>query len=366
VRIVALEVLPYALPLVEPLATARGTIAQRTGCVVRLRASDGTIGLGDAAPHPHDTAQDAAKLRAQLKRAAQWLVGADLEQEDPLLDAAGRLGGAVAMGLDVALHDLLARARRVPLVELLGGSRRAVVASALLGADAAGDARRARSAGFVVAKLKAAADPARLAGTVAAVQRAAPGLALRLDVNGAWSVATARDVVASLPARGIDWLEQPVPAQQLDALAEIRGRAHARGLRIAADEAVTGPEAVRRIAAQRAADVVVLKLVQVGGLRAALAAAGVARAAGLDVVVTTGIDSGIGTAAALHLASLLQASAPAGATPPAAGVATGALLARDLVHERLAPRAVMPLPQGAGLGVTLDEGALDVPLRASA
>jgi len=365
-RIVAAEVLPYALPLATRLETARGAITHRAGCILRLRAEDGSLGIGDAAPHPHDVARSSGALRDALAAEARWLVGARLAHADRLVAAASRLGRAAASGIDLALRDLCARVRGESLVELLGGARREVVASALLGEDPAADARAALAAGFRVAKLKAPADPHALPALVDAIRGAAPGLALRIDANGAWGADLACAALAGLPRDGIEWLEQPVPAWDLDALARVRDAAQGRGLRIAADEAVTGPEAVRRIASARAADVVVLKLVQVGGLRRALAAAEVAAASGLDVAVTTAIDSGVGTAAALHLAAVLQARpAVGGGAPPAAGVATGGLLARDLLREPLVPRARMALPAGPGLGVVLDESALSSSTRAA-
>ena len=358
-RIVAVDVVPYAVPLVAPLATARGALRCRVGCVVRVRADDGTTGIGDAAPHPRIGTAGLAALEAELAPFARWLVGAQVERCDGLLEAAGRLGGAAAMGVDTALHDLLARARGVAVVELLGGARRRVAASALLGADAVRSARAACDAGFRVAKLKASADPYALAGVVAALRSEVPGLALRLDANGSWDVATACAVVRALPRDGIEWIEQPVTGWDLSGLAQVRRVAQARGHAIAADEAVTGPTAVRRIAAAGAADVVVLKLQQLGGLRRALASAQAASAAGLRVVVTTGIDTSLGTAAALHLAAAVAAlgNGASGVDSPDAGLATTHLLAGDIVREPLAPAPSLT-PQGPGLGVVLDERAL--------
>ncbi len=78
-----------------------------------------------------------------------------------------------------------------------------------------------------------------------------------------------------------------------------------------------------------------------------------AAVAGASVVVTTTIDTGIGTAAALHLAATLP---PGG---PACGLATGSLLAADLITRPLVARCGrMELPDGPGLGVELDEGQL--------
>jgi L-alanine-DL-glutamate epimerase-like enolase superfamily enzyme len=91
----------------------------------------------------------------------------------------------------------------------------------------------------------------------------------------------------------------------------------------------------------------------VGGLGAARRIVDMALAAGMSVVVTTTIDAGIGTAAALHLAATLPEPAPA------CGLATGHLLAADLIAPPLVARGGrMDLPAGAGLGVRLDDRAL--------
>jgi len=354
VTIVGVDLLPYAVPLATPLATARGTLARRVGCVVRLRTDDGHVALGDAAPHPHDGEDALPRLRSALGEATRWLCGASIARADELIDVATRLGGAVAMGIDLALHDLLARVRGVAVAELLGGARCDVDASALLaGDDEIAAARAAAAAGYETVKLKAGADRRTLAARVRAIRDAVPTVALRIDPNGAWSADDACATVAALAPRALELLEQPVAAGDLDGLARVRSLAQTRGIRIAADEAVTGPEAVRRIAALGAADVVVVKLVQVGGLRRALETVAAARSAALGVMVTTGLDAGVATAAALHLAAVVQHLTPA-AERLAHGVATGALLATDLVDAPIVPAPRMPLPDGAGLGVTLD------------
>jgi o-succinylbenzoate synthase len=351
VRIRDVRVEAFALPFRRPLASARGVVARRAGFVVRIVADDGTEGLGEAAPHPHASPTGQASLRAQLLDAAARLRGADLAHADALLDASGAIGGAAAMGLDMALHDVVARLRGVPVAVLLGGACRSLRASALLGGDVVASATAAAVAGFRVAKLKAEPDPDATIATVAKVLRAAPGLALRLDANGAWDVERTTRVLHALDPAHVAWLEQPVPHDHLDALAEVRRRACRLGHRVAADESVRGPDDVRRIAERGAADVVVVKLVQTGGLRRAVATADAARAAGFDVVVTTGLESSLGTAAALHLGCALAARG--GSEPLDAGVATADVLAADLADVPIAAAPVMAPPAGAGLGVTL-------------
>jgi L-alanine-DL-glutamate epimerase-like enolase superfamily enzyme len=122
---------------------------------------------------------------------------------------------------------------------------------------------------------------------------------------------------------------------------------------IAADEAVTGLEAVKALIGAFAADVLIVKPMAVGGVGPARTIVELGTLAALRVVVTTTIDTGIGVAAALHLAATLPRPIPA------CGLATGSLLAADLLSEPLRVRdGEMILPAGPGLGVALHEGQL--------
>lgn len=349
-RIAEVALQPFSLPLRAALATARGPVAERSGVLVRLIAEDGAEGLGEATPHPHDGDAGLARLGHDLAHAAMELRGADLARADELIDVAGTLDRAAAMGLDMALHDLIARRRGIGVAELLGGACVPVTASALLDGDVVASAASAAAAGFRTVKLKAGPDVEATCALARDVARAAPALSLRIDANGAWDLERTQRALDRLDPARIAWLEQPVPADDRDGLAAACGHALARGHRIAADECVRGPEDVRALAARHGADVIVVKLVQVGGLRRAIATAVAARAAGLDVVVTTGLESSLGSAAALHLASALAARGEA-ALP--AGIATTGLFAEDLVEVPVVAAPSMRPPAGPGLGITL-------------
>jgi L-alanine-DL-glutamate epimerase-like enolase superfamily enzyme len=122
---------------------------------------------------------------------------------------------------------------------------------------------------------------------------------------------------------------------------------------IAADEDITDIDAAHRVLQLGAAQILVLKPMVVGGLRPARRIIELAQAAGVAVVVTTTLDAGVGTAAALHLAATL----PQGS--PACGLATGDLLTSDLLVRPLTvDGGRMQLPDGPGLGVELDRAKL--------
>ena len=344
---------PWVLPLRAALATAYGAVAQRSGYAIRLRAHDGTTGTGEALPHPAAPPETTVGLYEALRAGAVALRAAAPAPLATLVEMLRDLPPPVASGLDMALHDLAARSAGCSVAMLLGPvRRRSILTSTLLEgrtpAELAAAARRAQAAGFRDAKIKVGADLDEAVGRVSSVRRAAPGLALRVDANGAWTGTRAGAAARRLRPFDLAWLEQPAPPGDLDGLVAAR----AGGIRIAADESVTGPAAVHALAAARAVDVIVLKLVQLGGLAAALATARAATACGLAVTVTTALESSLGTAAAIHLAAVL----PDPLLP--CGLATTQLLAVDPVNPSIPALPQLALPCGPGLGVQLAPAAM--------
>ena len=306
-----IEVAPYRLKLAQPLRTSRGASAVREGFVVRVH-EDGLVGQGEAL--------------------ADGVTAEDLRAAQPRTPA-GRCA------LEQARLDIDAQRCGVPLARLLDPRAPLVVpASALLSADSAADlareARRAAADGFRTVKLKVGKgdDYAR-----AAVVRDAAGadVKLRLDANGAWQAPEALRRLAELSPLGIELCEQPTR--------DLRGLARSP-VPIAADEMLTDdPEG-----ALERAQAVVLKPMALGGLLPALDLAKRAVARGLRVIVTTSLEGAIGRAGAAHLAAAVLALG----AQPAAGLATGRLLAEDLCEDPLAPRSgVVQIPEEPGLGL---------------
>lgn len=355
-KIVRLSWSTFRLPLRAPFPTAGGTMTHREGLVLRLTGEGGIVGLGEASPHPALGPGALAEVEAALERLAPRLLGAELERLE--VAPGPQVPPALACALDTAALDALARAGRVPLARLLSDRRRGAVPvnatiAAETDAEAACQAAAARDAGFACVKLKVGMGRSlrEERRRVAAVREAlGPAVRLRLDANGAWDRKQAIRTIRALRGFDLELVEQPLPAGDPEGMAWVRSRV---GVPIAADEDVTGPAAAGRLLEAAAADFLVVKPMVVGGLRPALRIAGMAMAAGAHVIVTTTVDAGIGTAAALHLAAAL----PAGG--PACGLATGSLLAADIVARPLAPEGGrLALPEGPGLGLELDEGAL--------
>jgi L-alanine-DL-glutamate epimerase-like enolase superfamily enzyme len=264
---------------------------------------------------------------------------------------------ALACAIDTALLDLEGQRRGVPVARLLSDQPlRAVTVNAVVGSGGAAAtvafAGEAVAAGYGVLKLKVAAGALEAdVERVAAVRRAHPDARIRLDANGAWTEAEATTALASLARFDIELVEQPVRASAVRALGRLRRR---RLLSVAADEAVSGPGAVEALIEQRAADLLVLKPMRLGGPRRSLAIARRAAEAGVPSFVTTTFDSSIGTATALHLAAAL------GGGRPADGLSTVDHLSADLVTRPLRPRrGVLRAPVRPGLGVDLRASSVE-------
>ncbi len=150
---------------------------------------------------------------------------------------------------------------------------------------------------------------------------------VRIDANGAWSVDEALERIPMLDveAGGLQYVEQPCAS--VEELAEVRRRLTA-DVPVAADESVRRAADPLRVVREEAADVVVLKVQPLGGVRACL---DLAEQVGLPVVVSSALESSVGLAAGVALAAALPE------LPYACGLATSQLLGRDVVADRLLP-----------------------------
>jgi O-succinylbenzoate synthase len=150
-----------------------------------------------------------------------------------------------------------------------------------------------------------------------------PSGALRVDANAAWDVDEAARALTELARFDLEYAEQPVPT--LEEMALLRRRVD---VRLAADESIRTAEDPLRVAGLEAADIVVLKVQPLGGVRACLE---IAEACGLPVVVSSALETSVGIAAGVALAAALPE------LPYACGLGTVTLLDGDVCDYPLVP-----------------------------
>ena len=181
--------------------------------------------------------------------------------------------------------------------------------------------------GCGTAKVKVAERGQQPADDIARVEAVRDALGpagkIRVDANGGWDVDQAERMLAALDRFGLEYAEQPCAA--LGDLAALRRRVN---VPVAADESLRRAEDPLKVAAAEAADLVVLKVQPLGGVRAALR---VADACGLPAVVSSAVETSVGLAAGVALAAALPE------LPYACGLGTATMLTGDVTTDPLVP-----------------------------
>lgn len=305
------------VPFRAPFVTAAGPWTARESWVVMLRGQDGRVGVGESVLE--DEAHVAGLDAAQLDLDRRW-------------DAAGWVG--VNATIDAGRID-------------------AVVIAA----------ERAVQLGYRTLKLKAGSSDsaASLRERLTAVRSAVGGaVALRLDANGSWDLPGAIERLTALRDARLQYVEQPLPAEAVDAMTALRGVV---GVPVAADEAVTSVATARTILEAGAADVLVVKPARVGGPGPAAAIAAMAAERGVPVVISSLFETGIGLATGIACAAALPDVPGWPAAERDHGLATADALADDLIVDPLVvEQGRIRAPGGpgsGGLGVVLDAAAVE-------
>jgi L-Ala-D/L-Glu epimerase len=340
---VRLEVGHRRLRLARPLETSYGSVRTRELLAVAITDSDGVTGYGEAAPlEPYDGVS-VARVERALERYRPVLARFDGAEGARLVDACRDLDPlpAALAAIDLALWDRAGRRAGKPVASLLTDAPAAEVPvnatlSALDRAGVAEQAVAAVRAGFTCLKVKVGIGDD--AGRVAAARAAAgPEVALRLDANGAWSVAEAVRAIEALSPAGLELVEEP--AHGLGAVREVRERV---AVRVSIDETAGEPGAL----GAGVADAVCLKISRCGGISGLLVAAALVRASGAEVYLASSLDGPLGVAAAVHAAAALASRGPV----PPCGLATLSLF--EEIEDPLPARGGrISLPVLGGLGV---------------
>ena len=148
---------------------------------------------------------------------------------------------------------------------------------------------------------------------------------LRLDANGRWSLEQAEKALLGLSEFSIDYVEQPVTTV-LD-MVELRTRLKGSGIRLAADELIRESNGLEEIISSGAADVAVFKVSPLGGIDSTLELARTAHAAGLDIVLSSALETSVGLSWGIRAAALLRQEL---GSLPDAGLGTSVFFAEDV------------------------------------
>lgn len=352
------------VPLRRPHKFARVTMSAQPVLLAYVHTHGGVVGVGEGVVPggPWWGGESVESMKVTIDTyLAPLLVGRRVDDIEGLWrDMGDRVSANLCAktALEVALHDAWGRALGVPVHTLLGGlARTSIDVTWALGAEpeqvvveealAKLQAGEHRSFKLKMGALDPEEDTRRVC-TIA--EKLAGAASVRVDLNARWDLLTSRTWLPRLVAAGVDLIEQPVPGEQIEAMAELNALLP---VPVMADESLRTPLDAIRIARLGAADVFSIKTTKVGGLRRARDIVAIGAAAGIPSHGGTSIESAIGTAASLHLAC----AAP--------GVTWGSELFGPLLFAEEIARiplryadGSLHLPEGPGLGVEPDPDAV--------
>ncbi len=331
----------------------------RYALLLWMQTDDGIMGVGEASPPGSASEERIAEIGAMLHDLAPTTIGLTPTMAFDVVSALTphtAEGDVLRFGLETATLDLIGQQRLRPIEDLLNG----VIDWVPICADvsfvepdeAARQAKQAVDDGFICVKLSIGSRFAEHDVAVVRAVREAIGydIALRADADEAWSPDRAITTLKLLEPYNLEFVEQPVMNLDLKGMAEVR---RSVSMPIAADESQRTLADAESIIEAGAADVLIVKPTLAGGVRATQAIMALAAQNGLRSVIASSMETGVGTAAALHLASCLGEA-------EASGLTSGRWLESDLLVHPLVPvRGHITVPQTPGLGIEVDRDAVD-------
>lgn len=359
-KIERVEVMGIAMPLIGEFKDAYDSkLIQKSG-ILRITANSGAVGLGNFDPAPgysQETVEESLRmLESGLAPLVAGMDPTNIHRVLAKIESAveGYLDAKAA--LEMACVDLTARAYGVSVHAYLGGAiKETLLFNAWIGMlppeEAAAETLAWKQRGFRSAKIKVGEDIEADRDRIQAIRAVVgPEFKLRIDANASYDVDTSIKLVHMVAPYGLQLFEQPVAADDLAGMAQVRRAASAVGLPIMADESVLDHASLLRIIEADAADLVKVKVTKQGGFLSTRRMIATAEAAGLRCVIGHGFGLGINTMAEIMLAAT-SANVLDGLE------CVGPLKTADdiITHKLDLSAGSLPLPAGPGLGVTIDE-----------
>jgi muconate cycloisomerase len=364
-KITAIDTYSLIFPVAEIYGGAAGTLEDCRSLIARVETENGIEGWGEATQgRPGNTYETIETMQIMARKYfAPVLIGTDIEATGAALETLQQTRSGHPLtkaALETALFDALGKLYRVPLYRFLGGPyRTAIELVGGLGLDLGPESISQRASelkrdGFGTFKIKIGGkDRKQDVARVAAVRDAVGANAtIRVDGNGIYSFAEAREILAELRRFDIADAEQPLARADLDSFAELRRTV---GIPIAAQESVSSPEEALAMLEAKAADLLKIKLTHIGGFRKGIQVAAVVGAKGLPVVVGQGSAcTTILSAAEMHLHASLRNAQPGGEM-------TGFLRLgeQDIFSPLQVVNGKVFLPSQPGLGIEVDKEKLE-------
>jgi L-Ala-D/L-Glu epimerase len=347
------------LPLKQPFIISYHTYDDMPSIILEMETDEGIIGYGEAVADEHVTGETWESTFQVLEHTlAPKLIGENpfhIEKIHELMDKAIYNTPTAKAAIDIACYDVMGKKINQPVYQLLGGRyheefQLTHVLSITEPDTMAEEAARMIEDGFHSFKMKVGTDIDLDIERIRKVrERIGMEVPIRVDVNQGWKNSSQTlKALRHLQNLNIDWLEQPVMADDIDGMVRIKSRTD---IPLMIDEGLKGIREMREIIGKQAADKVNIKLMKSGGIYPAVKLAHMAEMAGMECQVGSMVESSIASAAGFHVAFSKKVITSVELTGPIKFSKDIGDLHYDIPFIRLAEKA--------GLGVKVDKDILE-------
>ncbi|KAB2336120.1 dipeptide epimerase [Cytobacillus depressus] len=309
-KITAIHLHAIHLPLHVPFVVSYHSYNDMPSLIVKIETDEGIIGYGEGVADEHVTGESLQSIFQIIKHTlAPALIGQNPMEIEKIHDIMNKsiYGAPTAKAaIDIACFDIMGKKMQQPVYQLIGGRYHdefpiTHVLSIAEPEKMASEAAEMLEQGYRSFKMKVGTDVRKDVERIQAVrERVGEDIAIRVDVNQGWKN-SANTIVALNQLRdcNLDWVEQPVVADDIDGMVEINQKTT---IPLMIDEGLKGQREMLEIIQKRAAHKVNIKLMKCGGIYPAVKLAHQAELAGIECQIGSMVESSIGSAAGFHVA----------------------------------------------------------------
>jgi L-Ala-D/L-Glu epimerase len=301
-------------PFTVDLATSYGKmLPYQSHLIVRITTDSDHIGLGEASELAMFTGETAEIMKLSIDSVlGPEIIGMDVFAVNEIhrrMELKLAFATAAKSAIDMALWDLKGKIANLPVYKLLGGSTIEQPTSTYVIGSVEFDemvelAHKVINKGFKSIKIKIGTDPKKDIKVVTKVRESiGENIKIRVDANQGYDTKTALKVISAIEELDIEYIEQPVPKLDIEALANIYRNSN---IPIMVDESINSIQDTYQLIKNEAFDIAGIKLIKSGGITKAYNIVNFLQSLGKECVVISPWDTLLGTSACLHFSTILS------------------------------------------------------------
>jgi len=309
-KIINIRTTTLKASLKNPFITSLRRVDTLEDLVVIIECDDGSVGYGEGAATPVITGETMGSMIACISYIMPHLIGRDIEDFEAIIDLVHSLilkNTTAKSALEIALYDLKAKASKLPLFRMLGGTQTKFSTDITISMGEIDkmivDCHSAVALGYDTLKIKIGDDPQKDVERVVTINATLDShIKLRLDANQGWTAKESVKLLHALEKQDIiaEFIEQPVAADDFEGFKYIKERVQTPLL---ADESIFSVKDARKLLEMQAIDYVNIKLAKTAGITQALKLADLSKDFGVKCMIGCMLEGPISVAAGVHVAS---------------------------------------------------------------